>query len=89
MEKSVYALFNKVRQNWCNTCDSQGECHGCMVSELLNDIKYLEVSSSTESSEGCAYCWDDKRKRAKEIFFFDAANNMRCAEYCPMCGRKY
>ena len=87
MEKSVYALFNKVRQNWCNTCDSNGDCKNCIISEILNDIKYLEVGAQT--SEGCAYCWDDKRKRSKEIFYFDAANNMRVSEYCPACGRKY
>lgn len=86
MEKSVYALFNKVRQNWCNTCDS-GDCKNCMVSELLNDIKYLEVT--TETAEGCSYCWDDRKKKSKEIFYFDAANNMRVSEYCPACGRKY
>lgn len=86
MEKSVYALFNKVRQNWCNTCDS-GDCKNCMVSELLNDIKYLEVT--TETTEGCSYCWDDRKKKSKEIFYFDAANNMRVSEYCPACGRKY
>lgn len=88
MEKSVYALFNKVRQNWCNTCDSGGDCKGCMVSELLNDIKYLDVGAA-EASEGCSYCWDDRRKKSKEIFYFDSANNMRVSEYCPACGRKY
>lgn len=87
MEKPIYALFNKVRQNWCHTCDSQGECKGCMVSELLNDIKSLEIGHST--NEGCSYCWDDRKNREKEILYFDAANNMRVAEYCPACGRQY
>ena len=87
MEKSVYALFNKVRQNWCNTCDG-GDCKNCTVSELLNDIKYLDVSM-VETSEGCSYCWDDRKKKSKEIFYFDSANNMRVSEYCPACGRKY
>lgn len=86
MEKSVYALFNKVRQNWCNTCDG-GDCKNCTVSELLNDIKHLEVA--TETTEGCSYCWDDRKKKSKEIFYFDSANNMRVSEYCPACGRKY
>jgi len=87
MEKQVYALFNKVRQNWCNTCDS-GNCKDCLVSDILNDIKYLEIGG-TETSEGCSYCWDDRKKKSKEIFYFDAANNMRVSEYCPACGRKY
>ena len=87
MEKQVYALFNKVRQNWCNTCDS-GNCKDCLVSDILNDIKYLEIGR-TETSEGCSYCWDDRKKKSKEIFYFDAANNMRVSEYCPACGRKY
>ena len=87
MEKQVYALFNKVRQNWCNTCDG-GDCKNCMVSELLNDIKYFDIGE-TEAQEGCSYCWDDRKKKSKEIFYFDAANNMRVSEYCPACGRKY
>lgn len=87
MEKQVYALFSKVRQNWCNTCDG-GDCKNCMISELLNDIKCLE-SNGTEIQEGCSYCWDNRKKKSKEIFYFDAANNMRTSEYCPACGRKY
>ena len=35
---------------------------------------------------GCFYCWDQKRKKEKELYFFDAANNMRLCEYCPKCG---
>lgn len=39
---------------------------------------------------GCAYCWDAKKKKEKEQFyFFDAANNLRQCDYCPKCGRKY
>lgn len=89
MEKQVYALFTKVRQNWCNTCDSGGDCKNCIVSEILNNIKALETGCAQTANEGCAYCWDDRRKKDKEIFYFDAANNMRVSEYCPACGRKY
>ena len=74
MEKSVYALFNKVRQNWCNTCDG-GDCKNCMVSELLNDIKYLDVGAA-ETSEGCSYCWDDRKKKSKEIFYFESVDKI-------------
>lgn len=38
---------------------------------------------------GCGFCWDKKKKRDKELFFLDAANNMRVCNYCPYCGRKY
>ena len=38
---------------------------------------------------GCGFCWDKKRKTEKELFFLDAANNMRTCIYCPYCGRKY
>jgi len=38
---------------------------------------------------GCGFCWDKKRKKNKELFFLDAANNMRPCTYCPYCGRKY
>lgn len=39
---------------------------------------------------GCFYCWDSRKKKDKQPFyFFDAANNMRECDYCPKCGRKY
>ena len=38
---------------------------------------------------GCFFCWDTKKKKEKELYFFDAANNMRLCDYCPHCGRKY
>ena len=36
-----------------------------------------------EEEFGCGFCWE------KELFFLDAANNMRVCSYCPSCGRKY
>lgn len=38
---------------------------------------------------GCGFCWDKRKKKSKELFFLDAANNMRVCNYCPSCGRKY
>jgi hypothetical protein len=38
---------------------------------------------------GCFYCWDDKKKKELELFFFDRANNLKLCVYCPICGRKY
>ena len=87
MDKNVFRVYNKVKQGMCSGCDS-GDCEVCLVSEILNDISDLNPES-TEISGGCTYCWDEKRKKAKEIFYFDSANNMRSAEYCPACGRKY
>ncbi len=44
----------------------------------------------TESIEfGCKFCWDNKKKQDKILTFFDQANNLRCCNYCPWCGRKY
>lgn len=43
-----------------------------------------------ETEIGCFYCYDNKRKKEKDIlYFFDAANNLRACDYCPKCGRKY
>ena len=42
-----------------------------------------------EEEIGCGFCWDKTRKKEKELFFLDAANNMRVCNYCPSCGRKY
>ena len=39
---------------------------------------------------GCFYCYDNKKHKEKEeLYFFDAANNMRLSKYCPNCGRRY
>jgi hypothetical protein len=43
----------------------------------------------TEEEFGCGFCWDRRKKKEKELFFLDAANNMRICNYCPSCGRKY
>jgi len=43
----------------------------------------------TEIEVGCGFCWDRRKKKNKELFFLDAANNMRVCNYCPSCGRKY
>lgn len=44
---------------------------------------------SIEIEFGCGFCWDKKKRKNKELFFLDAANNMRVCNYCPYCGRKY
>ena len=55
-----------------------------------NDAKFNETPSvSVEPEFGCGFCWDKKRQKNKELFFLDAANNMRVCIYCPSCGRKY
>ena len=47
----------------------------------------LNPSSTTEQEFGCGFCWDKKKKKEKELFFLDAANNMRPCLFCPYCGR--
>ena len=42
-----------------------------------------------EPEFGCGFCWDKRKQRSKELFFIDAANNMRICNYCPYCGRAY
>ena len=48
-----------------------------------------EPIQNIEVEFGCGYCWDKKKRKSKELFFLDAANNMRVCNYCPYCGRKY
>ncbi len=38
---------------------------------------------------GCGFCWNAKRNQSKELYFLDAANNMRVCLFCPYCGRDY
>ena len=61
--------------------------------KFYNEESYKASQEPTpvkiEEEFGCGFCWDKKRKKEKELFFLDAANNMRVWSYCPSCGRKY
>ena len=61
--------------------------------KYYNEESYLAsqgpTSAPIEEEFGCGFCWDKKRNMEKELFFLDAANNMRICNYCPYCGRKY
>ena len=50
-------------------------------------MKYNIENESIIEEIGCGFCWDKKRKKNKELFFLDAANNMRICNFCPYCGR--
>lgn len=53
-----------------------------------NDI--VKEPNTIQEELGCGFCWDNLRKQEKKhLYFFDAANNFRACQYCPMCGRKY
>lgn len=60
----------------------------------IEDDEY-EYEYETNSSEpapiefGCGFCWDKRGNKEKELFFLDAANNMRVCVFCPYCGRKF
>ena len=49
----------------------------------------IEITPTNEYDFGCGFCWDKRRNKSKELFFLDAANNMRICSYCPNCGRAY
>ena len=59
--------------------------------KYYNEESYLAsqgpTSAPIEEEFGCGFCWDKRAQKDKEIFFFDAANNMRICKYCPYCGR--
>ena len=49
-------------------------------------------TTTTELNEeefGCKFCYDRRKKKDKELFFLDHANNMRVCLFCPYCGREY
>ena len=59
----------------------------------MRDYYYEDELESKEEEVqlefGCGFCWDKRKKRDKELYFLDAANNMRVCVYCPYCGRRY
>lgn len=61
--------------------------------KYYNEESYKASQETTQEEVveeiGCGFCWDKKRKRDKELFFLDNANNMRVCNFCPYCGRKY
>lgn len=50
-------------------------------------MKNYEKEFEETAEVGCGFCWDKKRQKNKELFFLDAANNMRICTFCPSCGR--
>ena len=55
--------------------------------EEEEDYEEVITEETVEPEFGCGFCWDKRAQKDKEIFFFDAANNMRICKYCPYCGR--
>lgn len=46
------------------------------------------VKIQTVEEFGCGFCWDKKKLKNKDLYFLDAANNMRVCTFCPSCGRE-
>ena len=60
------------------------------MKKYQNEEEYLNEEYPQpviEKEFGCGFCWDKRKLRTKELFFLDAANNMRQCYYCPNCGR--
>ena len=53
-----------------------------------NDEDKVLSSKRVEEEFGCGFCWDKRKKQTKELYFLDAANNMRVCTFCPSCGRE-
>ena len=89
MNKEFYQLYKNVKYNWCSDCEG-GVCENCYVQDILTQIEDLDASLNTmaaDNTEGCFVCQDKKGKN-QDVFYFDKANNMREANFCPHCGRK-
>lgn len=54
---------------------------------MFSEEEILQIQD--EENEGCGYCIDRRHRKEIELFFLDAANNMRVCHYCPWCGRPY
>lgn len=64
-----------------------------MKKVYFDDDEFEERTQQPENYNmntfGCGFCWNAKRNQSKELYFLDAANNMRVCLFCPYCGRKY
>ena len=56
--------------------------------ELVTTATATE-NEAVEEEFGCKFCYDKRKKKDKELFFLDHANNMRVCLFCPYCGREY
>lgn len=53
------------------------------------EVEFEEEPTEEEYQEPtCTFCWDSRKKKDKNLTFFDQANNLRICNYCPWCGRK-
>ena len=84
MDKKIYSIYASIQKNWCSGCDA--ECKSCYVTELLENIKELD-SSESSNEEGCFICLDKKGK-SKDVFYDSGRGGLGVAIYCPNCGRK-
>lgn len=48
---------------------------------------FVKIQQEVEEF-GCGFCWDKKKLKNKDLYFLDAANNMRVCTFCPSCGRE-
>jgi len=60
--------------------------------KFYSDEEFLASQDTQQRLEaedefGCNFCYDKRKKKNKELFFFDQANNLRVCVYCPYCGR--
>ena len=58
--------------------------------KFYSDEEFLASQENQQEIEvefGCGFCYDKRKKKNKELFFFDQANNLRVCVYCPYCGR--
>ena len=87
MDKKIYSIYSSIQNNWCSGCD--GDCNLCFVEELLENVKKLDLTATSDLSEteGCFVCLD-KRGKTKEVFYDSGRGGLGVAIYCPNCGRK-
>lgn len=88
MNQDLQFIFQSLDEI-CSNCESPNACSDCLYAQMRNSANALTdaLNGISTTQTGCHIC-RDKKGNKREISYFDVANNLRFATYCPECGAK-
>ena len=88
MNQDLQFIFQSLDEI-CSNCESPNACSDCLYAKMRDSANALAdaLNRISTATTGCHIC-RDKKGNKREISYFDVANNLRFATYCPECGAK-